>query len=78
MVDADPWEMKSRDQIRDDLIALAERHVAARGTYKTLKIEEAKDMTIWQGEESGVALTVCTMMGKDLTMEDFIAFQDPE
>ena len=77
MVEADPWEMKSRDQIRDDLIALAERHVAARGTYKTLKIDESKDMTVWQGDESGVALTVCTMKGEGLEMADFLAFQDP-
>ena len=56
---------------------MADRHVAARESYKSLKTDPSKQLSIWQGTEQGVALTVCTMKADGLTLEDFKAFQDP-
>ena len=65
-------------QIRDELIALAEQHIDARMTYKSLKVDAKTDQNIWQGAENGVALTVCMMKADGLTLEDFINFYNPD
>ena len=48
MVEAVPATTEqSREQIRDELIELAEKHVAARETYKSLKTDAKMDLAIW-------------------------------
>ncbi len=74
---ADPCDNMTREQIRDHLQEMAERHIAARESYKSLKADAAKELYIWQGAENGVALTVCSVKAVGLTKEDFVAFQDP-
>ena len=74
---ADPCDNMTREQIRDHLVQMADRHLAARESYKVLKADQAKQLFIWQGQESGVATTVCVVKAVGLTKEDFVAFQDP-
>ena len=70
----DPYDNMSREEIKENLSALAERHLEARHTYRSLRVDASKDMNIWQTSENGVALTVCTMNAAGLTVEDFRAF----
>ena len=72
------YESMSRDEIKENLIALAEKHIAARTTYKSIRSDAAKGIEIWQGNDNGVALTVCTMKAEGLTKEDFEEFQNPD
>lgn len=74
----DPYDNMSREQIRDHLCAMAERHLEARQSYSSLRVDPSKDLNIWQGSQDNVALTVCTMKAEGLTMEDFNAFGHPD
>ena len=49
-VNEDPCDSMSRDEIKDYLIAMAERHIAAAHTYKSIKTDPSKELNIWQGE----------------------------
>ena len=71
---ADPTDNMTRDQIKDYVIAMAERHVAARETYSSLKTDANKNLNVWVGTESGNTLSVCTMDAPGLTLDDFRAF----
>ena len=72
---ADPYDSMSREAIRENLSALAERHIEARHTYRSIRVDASKDLNIWQTTaENGVALTVCTMNAPGLTLDDFRAF----
>ena len=71
---SDAYDSMSREQIRDALCAMAERHLDARHTYKSLKVDASKELNVWQSAQDDVALTVCTMKAEGLTIEDFRAF----
>jgi hypothetical protein len=71
---ADSYDNMGREEIKNQLCAMAERHLEARHTYKSLRVDASKDMNIWQSSEQDVALTVCTMKAEGLTMDDFRAF----
>jgi len=75
---ADPYESMTREQIRDHLCEMAERHIEARNTYRSLRTDASKDLNIWQATQDNVALTVCTMKAEGLTIEDFRAFGQPD
>ena len=47
-------------------------------TYKSLKCDAKTDQNIWQGDQDGVALTVCMMKADGLMLEDFSDFYNPE
>ena len=70
----DPYDSMSREEIKENLSALAERHLEARHTYRSLRVDASKELNIWQTSENGVALTVCTVKAAGLTVEDFKAF----
>ena len=70
MVEAVPAQ--TSDQIKEICIGLAEKHLAAKDSYKVLKDEA--DKSIWQGKEEGVPCTVGVFEAEGLTMEDFREF----
>jgi len=74
----DPCDSMSREEIKDYLCAIAERHIVAAPTYKSIKTDASKDLNVWQGVEGGVALTVSMLNAEGLTMDDFIAFNNPD
>ena len=71
---SDPCDNMSREEIKNHLLAIADRHLEACESYNSLKVDASKELNIWQGTEQGVALTVCKMKAEGLTMEDFRAF----
>ena len=75
---SDPCDAMSREEIKNHLIAMADRHIEASATYKELKVDAGSEMRISQGLEDGTVLTVCMMKAAGLTMEDFIGFVAPE
>ena len=44
----DPYDNMGREEIRENLSAIAERHLEARHTYKSLRVDASKDMNVWQ------------------------------
>ena len=75
---ADPCDTMSRQEIRAHLAAIAENHIAAAPTYKNIKSDPAKEANVWQGVESGIALTVCFMKAEGLNVADFQNFVGPD
>ena len=75
---ADPTDTMTRGQIKDHVIAMAERHVAACESYSSLKTDASKNLAVWIGDEQGAYLTVCTMDAPGLTVDDFKAFYHPD
>lgn len=71
MVEADPAQA-----IKEQCIALGEKHLAAKDSYKVLKDEANK--SIWSGKEEGVTVTVGIFEAEGLTMEDFVEFCSPD
>ena len=75
---ADPCDNMSREEIKNHLLALAERHVEARSTYRSLRVDASKELNVWQSTEEGVVLTVCTMKAEGITMDDIRTFHNPD
>ena len=44
---ADPYESMSREEIKENLSALAERHIEARHTYRSIRVDASNDLNIW-------------------------------
>ena len=81
MVEARPADLcdnMSRDQIKQHLLDMADRHIHQRESYKSIQTDAKTDLNIWLGAEDGVHLTVCTMKADGLTVDDFKNFQAPE
>ena len=75
---ADPCDSMSREEIKNHLCAIADRHIAAMPTYTSIRTDPSKDLLISQGIEDGVVLTVCTMKAEGLTVDDFKTFTHPD
>lgn len=65
------FEALSRQEIKDYLCALAEKHVEARESYTSLQKDPARDWEVWQGEEGDVSLVVTMAHAEGLTVDDF-------
>mmetsp|Transcript_26554 Transcript_26554/g.35517 ORF Transcript_26554/g.35517 Transcript_26554/m.35517 type:complete len:148 (+) Transcript_26554:98-541(+) len=53
---------------------MANRHIQNRASYGQVKSDPSKNLTITMGEQDGIALSVITMKGEGLTIDDFRAF----
>ena len=81
MVDAtigDPCDSMSRDEIKNYLCDIAERHIQASHGYNIVRTDESKDLKITSTTEAGIPLTICTMKGEGLSVDDFRGFCHPD
>lgn len=74
----DAYDSLSREDIRTQLKAVAEGHVAAAPSYKNIKTDPSRDLNCWLGVESGISLTVLTMKAEGLAISDFLPCVTPE
>ena len=75
---ADPCDNMNRDQIKQYLFELCDRHIAARETYDNKKSDPARDYTIHMTMQDEMHLSVITMRGDGLTMDDMRAYWAPD
>ena len=75
---ADPCDNMSAQEIKDHMTAIAEQHIAARESYRSIRTDASKNLNIWQTNEQGVPLTICTMDGPGLTIDDMKAWNSSE
>jgi len=68
----------SRDEIKDYLLGLAERHTENRQAYQRVRKDPAKQLECWWTKEEGTAMTVLTMRADGLSIDDFRAFYHAE
>ena len=71
MVEAVNYSSMSRDQIKENLLAVVMKHLEAADSYKEIDEDAKYKMKITQGEEQGVAITICRMEGAGLSVEEF-------
>ena len=75
---ADPCDSMTREQIKEHLLNIAERHIAESPSYRQLRSDPAIELDVRMSQEAGVHLTVVKMKGRGLKVEDVAAFWDPE
>ena len=70
----DPCDNMSMQEIKDHMSAIAEQHLAARESYRSIRTDTSKNLNVWQTNEQGVPLTICTMDGIGITIDEMKAF----
>ena len=77
-VAGDPCVNMSHEEIKAHLCEIADRHIAARASYRNIRKDAATELDVVMTEEEGMNLSVITMKGIGLAIEDCRAFNNAE